>query len=215
MARRSLLCFGDSNTHGTVALRELGARDRLASDSRWPGVLAGRLGPGWQVVEEGHPGRTTVHDDPIEGAHRNGRTALPVLLESHRPLDAVIVMLGTNDLKARFSLPAFDIALGVEKIATDILRSEAGPDGGPPALLLVAPVPILETGLLGPMFEGGCEKSRRLAPLISDLAARLGVAFVDAGAHAAVDPVDGIHLDATAHATLGAAFADAVEGLFP
>ncbi len=198
-----------------MALRDLGARDRLASDIRWPGVLAARLGPGWQVVEEGHPGRTTVHDDPIEGAHRNGRSALPVLLESHRPLDAVIVMLGTNDLKARFALPASDIALGVEKIATDILRSEAGPDGTAPALLLVAPVPILETGLLEPMFEGGAAKSRSLAPLIAALAARLGAGFVEAGRHAAVDPVDGIHLDASAHAALGAAFADAVETLFP
>ena len=77
----------------------------LARDERWAGRLA-RLLPDWEVIAEGHPGRTTVHDDPVEGAHRNGLTVLPALLESHRPVDVVLVMLGTNDLKERFSVNA-------------------------------------------------------------------------------------------------------------
>lgn len=123
-------------------------------------------------------------------------------------------MLGTNDLKARFGLPASDIALGIERLAADIRASEAGPEGSAPALLLVAPVPIAETGIPGPMFEGGAAKSRALAPLVAALAARIGAGFLDAGAHAAVDPVDGIHLDAEAHRALGTALAAAAESLF-
>ena len=38
---------------------------RFGPAERWPGVLAAELGAGWLVREEGLPGRTTVHPDPI------------------------------------------------------------------------------------------------------------------------------------------------------
>ena len=113
---RTVLCFGDSNTHGTPPVPNLGASGRYDRSARWPTLMAGHLGADWHVIEEGHPGRTTVHDDPIEGAHRNGLTVLPSLLESHKPLDVVILMLGTNDLKGRFSVNATDIALSLERL---------------------------------------------------------------------------------------------------
>ena len=95
---RTLLCYGDSNTHGTMPMPDLGFQGRYSRDERWSGRLQ-RLLPDWEVIAEGHPGRTTVHDDPVEGAHRNGLTVLPALLETHRPVDAVLLKLGTNDLK--------------------------------------------------------------------------------------------------------------------
>lgn len=61
------------------------------------------------IIEEGCGGRTTVWDDPLE-MHKNGRTYLLPCLHSHRPLDAVVIALGTNDLKCRFSLTSYDIA---------------------------------------------------------------------------------------------------------
>ena len=66
---RTLLCFGDSNTHGTPPIVTRGeAYRRFGADTRWPRVAASML-PGWEVVEEGLPGRTTQFSDPVMGAH--------------------------------------------------------------------------------------------------------------------------------------------------
>ena len=87
---RTVLCYGDSNTYGAVPTLARAGRHRFAPDRRWPGILRRQLGSGWEVIEAGHPSRTTVRDDPIEGVHKNGLKALPVCLESHMPLDLVI-----------------------------------------------------------------------------------------------------------------------------
>jgi lysophospholipase L1-like esterase len=212
---RTLLCYGDSNTHGTPPMPDLDASGRFGPTERWPGVMAARLWQAWQVIEEGHPGRTTVHDDPLEGAWKNGMSVLPAILESHCPIDAVILKLGTNDLKRRFSVTANDIARSTEKLALAIRASVAGPGGSAPAVLMVAPPPILETGCLAAMFEGGAAKSARFGAEYAAAAAHAGVAFFDAGTVIAVDPVDGIHYSAAAHAALGAALAREVNRLWP
>lgn len=208
--RLSILCFGDSNTHGMRAMQGPQDLGRFRAHVRWPGRLAEALGARAKVIEAGQPGRTTVRDDPIEGAHKNGLAVLPAVLESHRPLDVVIVMLGTNDLKARFSMTPWDIARGVERLVLAIYGSNAGRDGQAPGVFLVAPVPILETGWLGEQFEGGAAKSHRLAPLIAEVATRHGCGYLDAGRHVAVDPLDGVHLPAEAHGVLAAALAEAL-----
>lgn len=194
-------------------MRDLQDIRRLGRAERWPGRMATVLGSSWQVIEEGHPGRTTVHPDPVEGVHKNGLAVLPAILESHRPIDCAVLMLGTNDLKARFSVTPFDIALAVEKLVQTIAGSGAGPDGRAPATLLVSPPPIRETGWLAEMFEGGEAKARRLASLYTEVAARSGIGFLDAGALVACDPNEGIHLDAGAHEKLGLAVAGAVAAL--
>lgn len=212
---RTVLCFGDSNTHGSPPATSLGAPSvRYDRATRWPALMAADLGQDWQVIEEGQPGRTTVHDDPIEGAHRNGLTVLPSLLDSHRPVDVVILMLGTNDLKGRFSVNPTDIALSLERLIAVIRSFAAGPDEGNPGILLVAPPPIAEVGCLADMFEGGAAKSRGLSKAIAAAAARAKVSFLDAGAHIAVSPIDGIHYDKAAHATLAETFARALRENF-
>ena len=211
---RSLLLFGDSNTHGTKPLPDLGVSDRFGRDERWPGRLR-KLLPDWEVIEEGHPGRTTVHDDPVEGNHRNGLTVLPALLESHRPLDVVAVMLGTNDLKERFSVNATDIAHSLERLVRVILASGAGPGQGAPGVLLICPPPIVEVGCLAGMFAGGAAKSQGLAAEVRKAAARVGVPFLDAGEVVAVSPIDGIHYDAAANPALAKAVAAAITAHFP
>lgn len=210
MSKRTVLCFGDSNTHGTRALRHPMDLRRFPRDVRWPGQMAAALGDDWHVIEEGHPSRTTVHDDPIEGQHKNGLMVLPALLDSHRPLDLVIIMLGTNDLKMRYSLPAMDIAASMQRLIGCITSSIAGPDLGVPKILIVAPVPIVETGFLAEVFEGGAEKSRKLGPYMQAIAKRTNVGFFDAGTVAQVDPVDGIHLIPEALAAIGQAIATSV-----
>jgi lysophospholipase L1-like esterase len=210
MARRSILCFGDSNTHGTLAMRDLTDRRRLDTPDRWTSVMAQTLGADWDVVAEGHPGRTTVYEDPIEGAHKCGLSVLQPLLESHRPLDLVIVMLGTNDLKARFGQSAYEISLGVQRIALTIRASDCGPDGQAPQVLISAPVYALETGCLAQVFAGGAEKSAQLPDCLAAVARTHGFGFVDLNDVAQVDPVDGIHLDLAAHSAIGARMAQAV-----
>ena len=213
MTDRVVLAFGDSNTHGTVPMATLEDQGRFAPAERWPGVCAAALGPGWRMVEEGLPGRTTVHPDPIEGVHKNGLAVLPAILETHRPIDLVVVMLGTNDLKQRFAVSPLDVGEGASRLLHAIRHSYTGPAGGQPRLLLVAPMPIEEVGCLAEMFTGGGPKSRHVAGHYARVAARHGADFLDAGELIAVSPVDGIHLDAAAHAALGRAIAASVAAM--
>ncbi len=214
MSQRNIMCFGDSNTHGTIALQFPMDIRRFGRDLRWPGRMAAALGSDWHVIEEGLPSRTTVHDDPVEGHHKNGVRVLPALLDTHRPLDLVIVMLGTNDLKMRCNVPAIDIAISIEQLLRTIAGSIAGPDLQPPKALLVSPVPIEETGFLAEMFDGGAAKSRALSPYLQTVAARAGIGFFDAGSVASVDAVDGIHLTEEGHSALGKALAARVQEMF-
>lgn len=210
---RTILCFGDSNTYGAVPTLTRGGGHRFAPDRRWPGVMRRQLGSGWEVIEEGHPSRTTVRDDPIEGSHKNGLKALPILLESHMPIDLVILMLGTNDLKHRFASTASDIADSIEILVRSIQRSEAGPAGAEPALIVVAPAPMQEVDRFADMFLGGTAKSRQLGGFIRDVAKRTGASFVDAGTLVESSSVDGIHLDSDAHRILGLELARVVQSV--
>jgi len=211
---KTVLCFGDSNTHGAIALEALGTSRRFDRRTRWPGILADHLGKDWHVIEEGHSGRTTVHDDPIEGPHRNGLTVLPAILETHRPLDLVILMLGTNDLKPRFSVTPTDISLSIERLIQVIQTNGCGPDGAAPRILLIAPVPITETGVLKDIFLGGARKSHDLSLLFQLVAQKTGCSFLDAGALTKTDPIDGVHLTKEAHSKIATAVAAKIETEF-
>lgn len=200
-----VLCFGDSNTHGTMPLTQLGRLDRHPRGTRWPDVMAEALEGGTEVISEGLPGRTTVHDDPVEGGCRNGIAVLPALLHSHRPIDLMVVMLGTNDLKTRFSVTAFEISRSVERICT-LARAE----GVVADLMIVAPVPVLEAGILDDTFAGAEARQVGLADYLREAADRMGTGFVEAGRHIAVSPVDGVHWDAEAHRRFGGVMAKAV-----
>jgi lysophospholipase L1-like esterase len=206
---RTVLCYGDSNTHGTVPMRQILERERFGPDARWPGVMAGALGPGWHVVEAGLPGRTTSLPDPVMGAHINGLAVLPAVLASAAPVDLVVLMLGTNDLKRRFQMPALEIAVCLENLLLAVGQSIAGPGGAAPRRLVVAPAPVTETGCLAEIFEGAERQAPKLAGHYAAVAERHGAEFFDAGGVVAVSPVDGVHLDAGAHAALGRALADA------
>ncbi len=200
-----VVAFGDSNTWGY----DPESATRFAPDVRWTGVMQRELGPGHRVIEEGLNGRTTVFDDPIEPGRR-GADYLPPCLRSHAPLDLLILALGCNDRKKRFSASPGDIANGAERLIR-IARAEAvGPGGAPPAILLVAPPPMAKLTDFAEMFEGASEKSLLLARRYRDVAERQAVGFVDAGQLIACSDRDGIHFEAGAHAILGHAMAEAV-----
>jgi lysophospholipase L1-like esterase len=206
---REILCFGDSNTWGY----DPATRERFTNDVRWTGVLQASLGPGFRVIEEGLNGRTTVWEDPVEGDKMGKRHLVPVL-ESQAPLDLVILMLGTNDTKRRYSAPATDIAAGVGVLLDIIAKCSFGRDGTAPPVLLVAPVPLSKLTELAPMFDGGPEKSRALAPLFAEQARMRSCAFFDAGTVARCSDLDGVHFEAADHRALGVALAREVKKIF-
>ncbi len=207
---RTILCYGDSNTWG--ADPETG--ERFAEDVRWPEVLRRELGEGSWILEEGLNGRTTIWDDPIEGVYKNGKTYLMPCLESHAPLDLVVLMLGTNDLKRRFSVSASDIAQSAASLADIIQRSGCGPDGGAPEVLLISPPPVGKLTDYAEMFEGAGEKSMRFAERYKQFPEQQGCHFMDASTAIASSDVDGIHFEAGEHRKLGEAVAKRVGDVF-
>jgi len=186
-----------------------GAGERFSSDVRWSGVLRGELGDNYQVIEEGLNGRTTVWDDPIEG-YKNGKEYLIPCLESHKPIDLVIIMLGTNDLKMRFSVPAYDIANAVGALAGIVQKSDVGPNGIAPKVLLMAPPPVAKLTDFAEMFEGAEAKSKKLAEHYQKIAEEQGCEFYDTSEVIVSSDIDGIHFEASEHQKLGKAVADLV-----
>nr|WP_306269060.1 SGNH/GDSL hydrolase family protein [Pararhizobium sp. IMCC3301] len=209
---RSVLCFGDSNTHGQVPGGT--PLQRYGPKQRWPGVMARELGPNWHIVEEGLSGRTTVRDDPIEGPHKNGRTYMWPCIQSHTILDLVIIMLGTNDLKVRFNQPASEVAMGIGCLIYDIKELAPGPGGAVPEIMIVAPPPMRDDIMeWESIFSGAQKKSHELALQFEIVADSLEVHFFDAGSVVDCDPVDGFHINQAAHETLGVALAREVESI--
>lgn len=109
--RKRIVCYGDSNTWGYDAVTD----GRFPEEVRWTGKLQELLGEEYCIIEEGLCGRTTVFEDPLnEGL--NGLTYLYPCLMSHGPLDLLVIMLGTNDSKERFSATPKNIADGMKRL---------------------------------------------------------------------------------------------------
>jgi lysophospholipase L1-like esterase len=206
---KTILCYGDSNTWGY----DPATQERYGHEQRWTRRLQALLGAGYWVIEEGQNGRTTVHDDPVEG-NRNGLTYLLPCLESHKPLDLVVLMLGTNDLKLRMSKTSQDIARSVGRLVKHIQTSESGPGNGAPKVLIIAPPPLGKLTDFSESFSGGSEKSRTLGAQYRIVASERGCAFLDAGTVIRSSDVDGIHFDADQLPLLATAVKEAVISSF-
>ena len=193
---RSVLCFGDSNTWGY----EPGTANRFPRDVRWPGRLQSLLGDDWHVVEEGLRGRTSTLDSPVAFG-KNGLSYLPACLDTHQPLDAVLIALGTNDLAERYHLTPTDIARAAALLAFVVAKSEAGPAGAPPLPILVCPPPVGETNWEED-WAGAPAKSALLPERFRAVAAESGYDLIDLGDATTFSNVDGIHLDAAGHAAV-------------
>ena len=169
--------------------------------------------PYW-VVEEGLNGRTTCLEDPVEG-DRNGLRQLIPILRSHRPLDLVIIMLGTNDLKRRFRPSPYEISHGAQLVAKAVLASECGPEDSQPKALLVCPAPVSAAEAFAQIIDPGAfEISRKMAGHYKECAKECGAAFFDAGSVISVSsPVDGIHWEAEDHINFAKAMAEQVRKL--
>lgn len=202
---KTVLCYGDSNTWGYDPV----SQTRFPRATRWTGVLRNTLGDDYLIIEEGLNGRTTVWDDPIE-LDKNGATYLRPCIQTHKPMDLVIIMLGTNDLKTRFSLNAYDIAAGAGVLVDIVQKSNTGIDASAPEVLLIAPPPTVHYPNTE-IFVGAPEKSSGFSKQYRKVANEKKCHFLDAGEHVESSPVDGIHLEAQMHERLGLAVADKIK----
>tara|TARA_B110000003_G_scaffold126100_2_gene128181 strand:- start:247 stop:897 length:651 start_codon:yes stop_codon:yes gene_type:complete len=210
MKQKNILCFGDSNTWGFPP--DCGARyDRK---TRWPGVLQDALGDAFYVIEEGLPGRNTVWDDPVEGG-KNGLKQLVPLIHSHMPLDLVIIMLGTNDFKNRFSVSPLDISWSIGRLVKAARESGHPFLGEAPQVLALCPPPLadLSRSPFAGILQGAEEKSRQLSSVLTDYCAENDIPMLDAGRFVQTSPVDGVHWESEEHRKLGEAVADKVQCL--
>lgn len=206
---KSILAFGDSLTWGF----EAGTWQRYPFEMRWPNALAAGLGGNARVIEEGMNGRTTVFPDPTDIAERNGAVALPMLLTTHQPLDLVIIMLGTNDIKYANRCRAFDAAMGMVRLIEIVQRFPWIKTASPPQILIMSPPALCETKdeWFNDLWGHAIAESKLFAKHYARVAEEMGVQFFDAGTVAKTDPTDGGHIDARSTQALGTALVPVVK----
>ena len=206
---KHILCFGDSNTWGYSPQDG----SRFPIDVRWTGVLQKTLGSNYRIIEEGLNGRTTFINEEGEDARpfRSGSDFFPTILESHRPLDLVTIMLGSNDLKLEYDLSVEEIAKGAKALCEMVINSEYLVEH-PPALLLISPThfnpEIIEDEI--EIFGDASEKSRQFAEHYQKVAEELGIHFLDAATHVTPSQGEGIHWDADQHIKFGKVLAQKI-----
>lgn len=207
---KKVLCYGDSNTWGYIP----GSGGRFVYSLRWTGVLQIGLGPEYRIFEEGLNGRTTGSEDPDDPG-TNGARSLASILEQYKPLDLIIIMLGTNDMKQHFDLSPSVIARNASALISIAQNEAAGPDESVPRVLLVSPpevqiVPVVSE----PMFRGASDKCKLLPIEYQRIAEQHECYFYNATNLVAGSGVDGVHLDKSGHRLLGLALADEVRSIF-
>lgn len=211
-ATRQILVYADSLTWGLIP----GTRERLGFDQRWPGVLDTALlanGQAVRVIEDCLNGRRTVWEDPFKPG-RKGVEGVGQRIEVNSPLALVILMLGTNDFQATHANNAWLSAQGVASVIGAIRQAPIEPGMPVPPILVVAPPPITTPkGTIAPKFEGGQHRCVGFAQALKEVALAHGCAFFDAATVVAASVVDGVHLDAADHATLGRALQEPVARL--
>lgn len=203
---KNILCFGDSNT---FASHPLGGRHPY--ETRWTGRLQMLLGDEYRIIEEGLGGRTTVFEDQIAPG-RNGRTALPVAIATHNPIDLIILMLGTNDLKEQYHVTAWDLGKAMEQLLQIIETFPYAPHYAKPQVLLVSPIEMNERvdETFGCFVPAAAERSRHFPEIYAPVAKQYGAHFFDAATVARPSEEDHLHMDADSHHALADALAQQV-----
>lgn len=209
--KKHIVCFGDSNTHGYCAA----TGGRFDESQRWTRLLQKKLGSGYLIIEEGLGGRTTSFCDPLfEGM--SGLDYLYPCLMSHEPVDLLVIMLGTNDTKERFSASAGCIALGMKQLTAKAIALTDCWGGKKPNILIVAPKNIDKryetTEVVHTMGWGCAEKSQGVPDAFKKLAKLMGCAYLDANEVVTEqNQIDFMHLTEEGHKELAGALA----GLIP
>lgn len=207
---RRILCYGDSNTFG----QNPQGGPRFDEIIRYPRALARLLGAGYEVIEEGFPGRTTVYETFVD-PWVNGRTYLYPCVASHLPLDLVVLMLGTNDLSVGVGVNAFYAAAGIQRLIRLIRQASQEWQQPCPEILVVSPPLIAKSSnstMVGNVFPfpAAHEESKRFRAEYAAVAESEHCAFLAAEDYTETGP-DGVHMTAESHLRLARALADSIE----
>lgn len=214
-AAKTILCFGDSNTFGQRS--DDVTKGRWPADVRWTGQLQTLLGESYAVIEEGLSGRTTDLDDARRQGC-NGRAYLVPCLQSHNPIDGIVLMLGTNDLKAEFGRTSSAIAHAVDGLV-DTIKHSAQASEDAPRIIIVSPMPIDASAedfaaLYARNYSAAAvEQSHQLAEALRAVAKKRDCLFFDA-ARIAVPGADGVHLSKASHTALAQGLAAQIIACF-
>ena len=215
MRKKRIVCFGDSNTWGYNPV----THTRYDESVRWPMVLQSLLGPQYQIIEEGQNGRTIAAPDPWEWGTKCGMDYVLPMVESHNPFDLLIIMLGSNDLKKKFHLPAADIAGSLQNMLMRVKGYAAYQLGCPDLNILIVAPPLpgeaLAQSPFAPFFD--CEEApkqaRELAHWYALVAEQFHCAFFDASALVSGSEADQLHLSPESHRKLAEALQAEVKKL--
>lgn len=202
MKRIRILCYGDSNTWGYISGSD---HQRYEADERWTGVLSNLLGDRFEIIEEGLNSRTLTSVDTRPGKEgRNGSEYLIPCLDTHDPIDIVVLMLGTNELKNAYRKSAEQIGMMLEEhFVKTILSRKSQCRDGYPRLLIVAPPLVSEGGdhgKAGKIYAGAEEKSKGLNEIYQKIAERNRCGFLS-NEGMETGP-DGVHLTRESHKKL-------------
>ncbi len=202
MDRITILCFGDSNTWGSVpgTFNPItGLSKRYDKDQRWPSILQKKLGEKYHVIEEGMGGRTTNLDSTLpDRPYKNGLTLLAPALEAHYPINRVVFMLGTNDTQVQYKRSVPEIVNGMRQLIQLVKNSNKGPLEEAPKVLLIAPPPLILIPELNNLFDrDSIQKSTCLGDAYHHLSKEESCDFLDAASCIQPSTIDGIHLDDT------------------
>ena len=196
---KNILCFGDSNTWGY----DPATQTRFSKDIRWTGVLQQLLGSNYNVIEEGLNGRTTnVNEKQDHGLgyfrpFRSAMDLLSVLIETNSPLDLIIVMLGTNDLKTNFNQSSEMIAKNMRLVCESIIDNDYFQSK---SIILVSPTHINEESPnLLDSFIGTTEASQSFSNSYRKISDDLDLYFLDASESVKTNKIDGLHWDTMQH----------------
>jgi len=200
---KTILCFGDSNTWGARPDSD----ERYPRSVRWPSVLQKLLSDDYEVINEGLVGRTLVANDPAK-PYRTGVTHLTALLKTHEPVDLIIIMLGTNDVKVMYNLSDDDIAEHLEQ-TIKLIREEKE---SLPIIVVCPPAPVTpKEGEIDSRMARAPEIFKILPKLFKEVSEKSGCIFLNAGDYISSSYVDGYHLDAEAHVKLASAIRDIIK----
>lgn len=209
---KRIVCFGDSNTWGYNP--ENGTR--YSANVRWTGVLQEMLGEEYQIIEEGQNGRTIASPDNAEWGTKSGIDYVIPMIESHMPMDMLIIMLGTNDLKAKFNYPAPDIAGCLQNLLLKVYAHLNYHLGQPDVRILIVSPPQIGENIASSQFapfvdvNRVIDTSKELPKWYKMVASQFGCEFLDATALVSGGKIDSLHLSKESHKVLAEAIYKAV-----
>lgn len=197
-----ILCYGDSNTWGYISGSD---HKRYGNKERWTKLLAELLGDEFEIIEEGLNSRTLISNDTRPGKEgKNGYEYLIPCLDTHDPIDLVILMLGTNELKSVYNKTAEQIGNMLEEyFVKTILNRKSQIGNNYPKLLLVTPPVVNENTEYCKQkdkYLGAMQKSKELNLIYKNIAKKYDCYFL--GNEELTTGVDGVHLTKESHKKL-------------